>query len=120
MRSKSKLLESLALEELADSFLDELSDYDFGAVKVAEAPKSKESNLIPAINDAFFGPPTHGTGPTEFVAKISKPGSNFNKAAGTVSGKITIKVTVDAPKQVAAFLAVGRELGHTPQTSKKP
>jgi len=111
MRSKSKLLESLALENLVDEFLDELSDYDFGTVKIAELPKSKESNLIPAINDAFFGPPTHGTGPDAFVARINKPDSNFNKAAGMLKGKITVKITVDAAKQTATFLTVGPGVG---------
>lgn len=90
---------------------DRLADSEAAVLKNAQTAKSQESNLTPAINDAFFGPPAHGLGPDAFVARISKPDSNFNKAAGTVSGKITVKVSVDAAKQIADFVAVGSGIG---------
>lgn len=96
MRSKAKFLESLS------SLATEFNDYDFGQAKNAQQ-NAREHNLVPAINDAFFGSPSHGTGPDAFVARINRPDSNFNKAAQSVEGKITISIYVDAKSQVATF-----------------
>lgn len=102
MRSKAKLLEKLANEFLEES----LSDYDFGTVKIADAPPGPsmgEANLGPAIQDAFFGPPSPGFGHPEFVARIGKPESNFTAATQDVTGQIVIDITVDASAKRAAF-----------------
>lgn len=116
MRSKEKLLESLANQFLESSagnhvmYLDkdevEFCDEE-STTKVAQSTKSQESDLIPAINDAFFGPPAHGLGPDAFVAQISKPDSNFNKAAGSIQGKITVNILVNAPAKSAVFQVKG-------------
>ncbi len=114
MRSKAKLLESLATEFLESSagdqitYLDEVEfENEEPSIKVAQSPKAQEANLTPAVNDAFFGPPAHGLGPDAFVARISRPDSNFNKAAGSVQGKITINIIVNAPAKAASFQVKG-------------
>lgn len=89
--------EAKLLEKMANEF--------FENTKLAQ--QARESNLVPAINDAFFGPPSHGLGPEAFIARISRADSNFNKEAGSVQGKITINIVVNAPAKTAAFEVKG-------------
>lgn len=70
--------------------------------KLAEAPKVQESDLTAALVDAIFDP-KFAERDQGFMNAIMRPDSNFQAAAGNVSGKITIGITVDAPAKTADF-----------------
>jgi hypothetical protein len=99
MRSKTKLLESLANQFLENTYNEKEVN-----VKLAQVPQTQESNLGPAVQDAFFGPPSPGLGHPEFVKKLGTPESNFTKATQDVSGQIVIDIMVDAPAKRAIFI----------------
>jgi hypothetical protein len=85
MKSLEKLI------KLADKFERKIAQF------------SQESNQGPVIEDAFFGEPSPGFGHPEFVKRLNKPDSNFQHAAATVQGQITIGCKVDAASGFADF-----------------
>lgn len=79
------------LNQLADKF----------AMKLSQAQQVAESNQGPVVLDAFFG----GSQQQEdFLKYINGPGSNFQKAVGSLEGAIKIDVQVNAAAKTANFV----------------
>lgn len=87
---------------IADKFEDKIKKFS----QKNTAPQIGESNQIPAIQDAFFGPPSTSKGQEAFLKFINNSSSNFQKSVQNVKGTIGIQVYVDAPSKKANFVVL--------------